>query len=542
MSTPSSSSAAGSIWRRRPLRVTVVALVLGLAVTAAFALISLALYNQNEDRLLRLRAHEVGSVLTAVVPSLQTPLASGAELADATGGSAQKFRSFMAIYVGPGRPFISASLWRLGTNTPQPTVVVGRAPTLASQPAKARAFFAHVEHSPLLNVTGILGSSMPSLGYAFSTPGVAHGFAVYAESPLPKDRRSKLAGNSAFSDLNYALYLGRSRSPANLLVTSMHHFPITGRQKSVAVAFGDSAFTLVVTPRGPLSGAFFADLPWLIVLVGVLISVAAALMTERLARRRRHAEELSAVLDRVAAENHRLFTEQRSIAQTLQHALLPEVLPHLAGLEVSARYVPAASGLDVGGDWYDVTQADDGRVLLVIGDISGHGLPAATTMASLRFATLAYAAERPSPASVLSKLSDFVNRSPHDYFATVMCVLIDVEAHTLTLASAGHMAPLLIEDGDAHFVDFGGDVPIGVPRDSPYRETTVAVGPQTTLVAFTDGLVERRGEMLDTGLARLRAAASGQQAPLADLLAKLVHDLAFEGHFDDTAILGVRWN
>jgi serine phosphatase RsbU (regulator of sigma subunit) len=541
MSTPTPSSTSDSIWRRRPLPVTVAALVLGLAVTAAFAVISLALYNQNEDRLLRLRAHEVGSVLTAVVPTLQTPLASGAELADATAGNAQKFRAFIAPYVGPGRQFISASLWRLGTSTPTPTVVVGRTPTLASLPAKARAFFAHAEHSSLLNVTGVLGSRTPSIGYAFSTPGLAHGFAVYTETPIPQDRRSKLAGNSAFSDLNYALYLGRSRSPGNLLVTNLHHFPISGRQKSVTVRFGDSAFTLVVTPRGPLSGTFFADLPWLIVLVGVLISIAAALMTERLAQRRRHAEELSAVLDRVAAENHRLFTEQRSIAQTLQHALLPE-LPQVAGLQVSARYVPAAAGLDVGGDWYDVTATDEGRVLLVIGDISGHGLPAATTMAALRYATLAYATERPSPASVLSKLSDFVNRSPHDYFATVMCALIDVRGRTLTLASAGHMAPLLIEDGQARFVEFDGDVPIGVPRASPYREKTVTVSPQTTLVAFTDGLVERRGEILDTGLERLRAAASGHQASLGALLAKLVHDLAFEDHTDDTAILGIRWN
>lgn len=542
MSTPAPPSDGGSIWQRGPLRVTVIAFVVGLAITAALALISLSLYDQSEDRLLRLRAHEVGSLLTAAVPTLQTPLASGAELADATGGSAQKFRSFMAPYVGTGRQFVSASLWRLGTAAPAPTVVMGATPTLASLPGKARAFFAHTEHSALLDVTGILGSSMPSLGYAFSTPGVKHGFAVYAESPLPKDRRSQLASNSAFSDLDYALYLGRSRRQAELLVTNIHRFPITGRQKTVTVAFGDSAFTLVVTPTGPLPGAFFADLPWLIVIVGVLISLAAALMTERLARRRRHAEELSAVLDSVAAENHRLFTEQRSIAQTLQHALLPDALPEVAGVQVGARYVPAATGLDVGGDWYDVVATADRQVLLVIGDISGHGLRAATTMASLRYATLAYAAELPSPASVLSKLSDFVNSSPHEYFATVLCALIDVEAHTLTLASAGHMAPLLIENGNAEFVDFAGEVPIGVPRDSQYREKTVPVGPQSTLVAFTDGLVERRGEMLDEGLARLRKAASGQHGPLGDLLTKLVHDLASEGHNDDTAIVGIRWD
>ncbi|HXW59692.1 MAG TPA: PP2C family protein-serine/threonine phosphatase [Solirubrobacteraceae bacterium] len=520
--------------------VAVVALVLGLLVTATFALISLALYNQNEDRLLRLRAREVGSVLTAVVPSLQTPLASAAELADATGGNAQKFRAFMAPYVGQGRQFVSASLWRLGTSHPTPSVVLGPTPVLARRPSQADVFFAHAEHSPQLNVTGILEISRPSLGFEFGTPGVVHGFAVYTENPLPKNRRSQLASNSAFSDLNYTLFLGRTRSPRALLLTSQ--YPIAGRQASVVVPFGDSAFTLVVTPRGPLGGSFFASLPWIIVIVGVVLSLAAALMTDRLARRRRQAEELTEVLNRVAAENHELFTEQRSIAQTLQHALLPDMLPQPPGLQVSARYVPAASGLDVGGDWYDVVVSEDGRrVLLVIGDISGHGLPAATNMALLRHAALAYAAQESRPGSVLDKLSGFADGRASDYFATVLCALIDVDAHSLTVASAGHLAPLLIDGDQARFVQLEGNPPIGVRHDSSYREQTVSVEPRATLVAFTDGLVERRGEVLDAGLARLRDAATAQSLALGDLLAKLIRDLASDDHHDDTAIVGIRW-
>jgi serine phosphatase RsbU (regulator of sigma subunit) len=543
-STPAPSAGAGRrrLRRWRPVRVAVIAFGLGLIVTAAFALISLALYNQSEDRLLRLRAREVGSVLTATVPSLQTPLASGAELADATGGNAQKFRAFMAPYVGQGRQFVSVSLWRLGTATPTPSVVVGAPPALAGFPAQARIFFGHAEHSAQLNVTGILESHRPSLGFEFSTPGVARGFAVYAENPLPANRRSKLASNSAFSDLNYALYLGRSRDQHKLLLTSLSRFPITGRQASTVVPFGDSAFTLVVTPHGSLGGSFFARLPWIIVIVGVVLSLAAGLMTDRLARRRRQAEELTEVLNRVAAENHELFTEQRSIAQTLQHALLPNALPQPPGLQVSARYVPAASGLDVGGDWYDVVVSDDGRrVLLVIGDISGHGLPAATNMALLRHAALAYAAQENRPGSVLAKLSSFVNGRAPNYFATVLCALIDVDEHTLKVASAGHLAPLLIDGDRAHFIALEGDPPIGVRHDGAYQEQTVSIEPRTTLVAFTDGLVERRGEVLDTGLARLRAAATAQSLGLADLLAKLISDLASDDHPDDTAIVGIRW-
>ncbi len=518
------------------------AFLLGLAVTGVFAVTSRVLYDHNEDHLLRLRAREVGSVLTAVVPSIQTPLASAAELADATAGNAQKFRVFMAPYVGPGRQFASASLWPLGLTKPVPKLVVGSAPVLASLPQRASAFFAHAARSPLLNVTGILGSTSPSFGYEFSTPGVKNGFAVYVESPLPKDRRSSLAGNSAFSDLNYALFLGHSQRPADLLVTSLHRFPVSGRHASEVVPIGDSAFTLVVTPRGPLGGTFFEDLPWIVIVVGVLLSFAAALMTDRIARRRELAEQLTEVLDRVAAENHQLYTEQRSIAQTLQHALLPENLPEPPGLQVSGLYVPAASGIDVGGDWYDVVIADgDKRVLLVIGDVSGHGLRAATTMASLRHAALAYASQESRPATVLSKLSEHVNSTDHDYFATVLCALIDVGAHRLTVASAGHIAPLLVDGDGSHFVQLDGGVPIGVARNGQYFETTVSVQPNATLIAFTDGLVERRGEILDAGLARLQDTATGQSLSLDALLAKLVRDLASEDHHDDTAIVGIRW-
>ncbi len=515
--------------------------MIGLVITAALSLTSLAVYNRNESRLLDLRVRELGLVLTATVPSLQTPLASAAELADATGGSPQKFRAFMAPYVGPGRQFASASLWPLGASTPAPTVVVGTVPVLASLPEQVRTFFARAERTGILHVTGILGSVHPSLGYEFSTPGLKHGFAVYVENPLPANRRSALQGNSAFSDLNYALYLGRSQRTGSVLVTSLKQLPIKGRQASDVVPFGDTEFTLVVAPRGSLGGSFFESLPWIIAVLGVLLAAAAALMTDRLARRRQYAEQLAGVLDLVATESRQMYTEQRSIAQSLQHALLPDALPVFKGLDVSTLYVPATSGIDVGGDWYDVVAVGDQQVLLVIGDVSGHGLRAATTMASLRHAALAYAALDSRPATVLAKLSDFVNSGVHDYFATVLCALIDVDAHTLTVASAGHIPPLMLHGDNAQFVDFEVNVPIGVARNSQYRETTVSVPPNATLVAFTDGLVERRGEAIDAGLERLRDAAVGQQLALRDLLAKLAHDLPSQDHHDDTAIVGIQW-
>jgi serine phosphatase RsbU (regulator of sigma subunit) len=534
-------TAVRAVWGWRPSRAAGVAVVMGLVVTAALAVTSLAVYNRNERRLLNLRVRELTLVLAATVPSIETPLASAAELAHATGGSPQKFRAFMSPYVGHGRQFASVSLWPLAPSPLAPTAVVGAAPLLASMPEKARQFFAHAKPSGNLNLTGILGTARPALGFEFSAAGRKPGFAVYAENPLPTNRRSALERNNAFSDLNYALYLGHSRRNADVLVTSVTRLPIRGRQASDVVPFGAGAFTLVVAPKGSLGGTFFKDLPWIIAIVGVLVALAAALMTDRLARRRQGAEQLAAILDRVAAENRHMYTEQRSISQTLQHALLPDTLPEFRGLQVHALYVPAASGVDIGGDWYDVVAVDDRRVLMVIGDVSGHGLRAATTTALVRHAALAYVAQDSRPATVLGKLSEFVNGGEHDYFATVLCALIDVDAHELTITSAGHMAPLLLDGEQGEFVAFHIDAPVGVAGNSHYHEATVSVPRNATLVAFTDGLVERRGEVLDVGLARLRDLATKQQLPLDDLLVKLARDLASEDHQDDTAIVGIQW-
>jgi serine phosphatase RsbU (regulator of sigma subunit) len=532
---------SGSAWRWPLSRPATVAFVVGLVLTAVVALTALAVYNRNERRLLNLRVRELALVVTATAPSIQTPLASAAELANATGGNAAKFRAFMAPYVGPGRQFASASLWPLRAPRLAPTAVVGTAPRLASTPAKAAEFLQGAGRPGLMKVTGFLSTSHPSIGFAYTAPGHARMFAVYAENPLPANRRSTLERNSAFSDLKYALYLGHTRRTSDVVVTSERRLPIKGLLASDAVPFGAGAFTLVVSPQGSLGGAFFHSLPWIIAVVGVLVALAAALVTDRLARRRHDAERLARILDRVAAQNRRMYTEQRSISQSLQHALLPEIMPELNGLRVNARYVPAATGVDVGGDWYDIIAVGDRRVLLVIGDVSGHGLRAATTMALLRHATLAYVTQDCGPANLLGKLSDFVNRGPHDYFATVLCALIDVDRHELTMASAGHLAPLVLDDGAGEFAQLRTDAPIGVAPDSRFHEATLSVPPKAVLVAFTDGLVERRGEVIDVGLARLRRLATRQKLPLDELLAELARGLTSEDHYDDAAMVGIQW-
>jgi serine phosphatase RsbU (regulator of sigma subunit) len=520
----------------------VVALMVGLLVTGGLVAAAQILYERNEIRLLRLRGHELGLVLGGLVPSIQTPLASAAELADVTRGNVSRFDSLVAAEVGSKRQFVSVSLWRLRPARMRPAAVLGLSPGLASHPRQAAIFFKEAVRHPVLHVSGVgIGGSSPRIGYEYATPGVRHGFAVYAESALPKSRRLTLPSGSGLEGLNYALYLGRRQRHTALLVSNLTHLPVSGSEFSEIVPFGSDALTLVVTPNGPLSGTFFRDLPWIFGVGGVLLAIAAALVTDRLARRRRHAEALAEDLDRVARENRDKYAEQRGISETLQHALLPEALPMIDGLITGARYVPAAVGIEVGGDWYDLVAVDGKRALLVIGDVSGHGLSAATTMAAMRHAALAYAAEDPEPGSLLERMCDFVNGTEHTYFATVLCALIDVDTHTATLASAGHPAPLLIADGTARFAKIDVGVPIGVPSVRPrYRTTHEQVDEGATLLAFTDGLIERRGEILDVGMARLRKAALEANTTLDGLMSRLAEDLASDDN-DDTAILGVQW-
>ncbi len=522
----------------RPSRAAILAAVAGILVTAALTITALVLYNHNEDRLLKTRGRELGLLLSSAASGVQTPLASAAALADATAGDSQKFDALLRPSVGRGKQFVSASLWRSGAS--KPLALLGAAPALTGDGAYERSFFAAAAKTPLLSVTRVLSPARARLGFAYHVPGNGR-FVVYAEELLPADRRSRLQSNSAFSSLNYALYLGPRARPADLLVTNLAKLPPSGRQSADVVPFADTHLLLIVTADGSLGGSFFHDLPLIIAIVGLALASVAALLTDRLANRRRRAEELAALLDEVAAENRKLYTEQRSIAQQLQHALLPDTVPTFAGLDVSARYVAGISGIDVGGDWYDLIEVGPGLVVLVVGDVSGRGLHAATTMAFLRNSIIAYATQAGDPPTVLRELSRLVSGRAHDYFATVLCALVDIDAHEMTLVSAGHLQPLLIEDGSAHFVEIPVGAPIGATADSEYGQATIPIAPGATFVAFTDGLVERRGEPLDVGLERLRAAATARELPLEQLVSYVLEELAYEGGHDDTAILAVRW-
>jgi serine phosphatase RsbU (regulator of sigma subunit) len=523
-----------------PFWSVVAVAVVGLLVTVGLIVVSSILYHNNENRLLNLRTRDIGSVLTAAVPTVQTSVASTATFAEATSGDRRKFDNFAQQYVGKGRSFASMSLWRVDDPEAGPITMVGTQPELATSMGKAPALFARAAATHKLTVIGLLDGPDPRIGYAFVEPGTSGPYAVYAESELPQ-RYSAPTNGSSFNDINFALYLGKEPTPENLVITSAQRVPLPGHRAVVTIPFGDTFLTLRASRRSSLAGSLPRDLPWLIGVVGVLLTIGAAVLTLRLIQRRRRTEQLADRLEQVATENSRLYAEQRGIAQTLQHAMLPADLPQLRGLQASARYEAGVEGVDIGGDWYDAMAVDDKRLLLVVGDVSGRGLQAATTMAALRYAIHAYAAQGDKPGMILTKLNKLVSVKSSGQLATVLCVLVDLDARELTITSAGHLPPLLISDGRSEFVSTDVGLPIGVDRHAAYTSTTVGVAPGATLLAFTDGLVERRGESIDVGLGRLRDHATSNHATLDELLTRVVSNLRQDGSDDDTAIAGIRW-
>ena len=253
-------------------------------------------------------------------------------------------------------------------------------------------------------------------------------------------------------------------------------------------------------------------------------------------------ELLQLVADRVALsiERSRLAV-QGQIAETLQRSLLPRSLPALPGLNMAANYLPAAHESAVGGDWYDVIQLGHRRLGLAIGDVAGHGMAAATYMGALRSAMRAYSLDVDSPAQMLSKLAWFADRE-RSRMATVIYAVLNLDTWVVELARAGHPYPLLVRpDGTAVFLREAGGPPLGAGSPVSYDEMRFSLGAGETLLLYTDGLIERRGERLSDGEAALaEAAVSAPDEPelrCREIIARLTEDVE---PADDIALLAVK--
>lgn len=244
----------------------------------------------------------------------------------------------------------------------------------------------------------------------------------------------------------------------------------------------------------------------------------------------------------LAIAHTRVYEREHRIAETLQRSLLPERLPTLPGLDVAARYLPAASEAEVGGDWYDVIPMAGGAVGLVMGDVAGKGLSGASMVGRLRSALRAYALEGHDGARVVEQLNRLLWTEAEDsQMATMLYVIVDPAASNVRWVNAGHPAPLMVVAGEPGFLEGAGSVPLGVLPFPTYEEASAPMVPGSTLLLYTDGLVERPGEHIDDGMAelaaRVREAPEDPNALCDHLLATLV---PAGGALDDVAILTLR--
>jgi hypothetical protein len=511
--------------------------VIGLVVTAGLTIASAELAASNERHLLKLRAKEVGSLLTATLPDIQTPIGAAVALADTNGIDNPKLRDFVAEYAGPDHEFASLSIWRIGALNKGPVEVFGAYPELHDASPGAAEILRGATRRNGITVHGELHEKVPRVAYAYA--GAHPGrYIVEAETSVPAGRYvnvSQLSAYSAyatFSNVNAAVYIGHLE-PSRLWLTNSHTLPLPGRSAWTTISFGGDTLFVGVSAKEPLGGAFPDLMPWIIAVLGSLLTLGAAVLTHRLIVGRGRAQDL-------ADENRVLYAEQHGIAQSLQHALLPEELPTVEGIRLAAIYDAGDPDVEIGGDWYDFFELDSDRLLLVVGDVTGRGIRAATAMASLRFA-IKYAAHFDAPEIFLAKLAGAPGLREHGQLATVLCVVIELQARRVSVTSAGHLPPLLVHDGQGEFLQPQVGPPVGSYADAVYVSTSFTVPDGATLIGFTDGLVERRGETLDAGLGRLHDVAVAAQGDLERVMAQILERVRGPESVDDTAIAGIQW-
>jgi len=232
---------------------------------------------------------------------------------------------------------------------------------------------------------------------------------------------------------------------------------------------------------------------------------------------------------------------EHRIAETLQRGLLPDRLPEVPGIGLAARYVPAGAEMAVGGDWYDVVELPSGRIGLAIGDVAGHGPRAASTMGQLRMALRAYALEEPSPAEVVRRLDRLVSRLLMSEIVTLVYLVLDLDSGMVQFANAGHPPPLVVRaGGQISFLEDGLGPPLGCDDPGLPAEARFRLVPGSTLLLFTDGLVERRGTSIDEGLQRLATVAMDCGQDIEAFCDQLLCSMVEDDTADDVALVVIR--
>jgi serine phosphatase RsbU (regulator of sigma subunit) len=254
---------------------------------------------------------------------------------------------------------------------------------------------------------------------------------------------------------------------------------------------------------------------------------------------------LSAIASNAATaiDRSRLLDRANQAAETLQRALLPEVIRNLGGWDLASCYLPAVEGTRVGGDWYDAFGSSSGNVVLVLGDVAGKGIRAAAVMGAVRSALRAYATLDPTPATVLDRLDDYFAAFKKGELVTCAVAALDPRSGHLTYASAGHLPPLMIGAASTRWLDQALSPPLGANNGVPRTQADHVIDPGEVLLLYSDGLLERRDQDLYQSLDDLAAAATtlprsqDLDAATKALIQQLDHPAKV---VDDTALLALR--
>jgi PAS domain S-box-containing protein len=242
-------------------------------------------------------------------------------------------------------------------------------------------------------------------------------------------------------------------------------------------------------------------------------------------------------------EAERALADQRDreheISRRLQHSMLPSSLVEDPRLEIATAYLASTDMLEVGGDWYETFQRDDGRIGVAVGDVVGHDIEAAGIMGQLRAGLVALAPHADDPAQLLCDLDRFAQENHITDFATSVCIFLDPDDGTIEYSSAGHLPPVVYSpEGRVRWLSDALSFPLGVFPVAPRPTATDRLEPGEVLLAFSDGLVERRNESIEVGLQRLAAAiATHGDRPAQELCHLIVDALTGRGGIDDDIVI-----
>ncbi|MCW2620818.1 MAG: putative sensor protein [Frankiales bacterium] len=521
--------------RRTIRRATLTALLACLLATAATAWGVAALQSGQERRLLETRAAETSLVLTQAANAIPERLRAQGAVLRVSGLSTAAYEQVASADPGNGRVG-SAYAWLAPTGSGEFRVLAtsGTGFTTGQVIGGSRA----EAMSRALRTDKVSPSSLSGperlLGFALGPPAAPDGTVLYFQSALgpTTSAPSGQNGGDPFAELDVVLYGTGTEDASQLLVATTRALPLRGAVRHQVLQVGDAQWLLDVKAQQPLVGPLAAAAPWMAAVTGLIGSLLVATIVETVGRRRDVA--------------FALYASQRASAELLQRSLLPH-LPQLEGLDIGARYLAGSTDQQVGGDWFDVFPVRGGGVGVVIGDVIGHDLAAAGAMAQVRSALRAYAVDGACPADVLDRLDRLVTTFEIAELVTATYGVLAPAAadgsRIWTWSNAGHLPTLLrLPDGATAPIHGGESLLLGTPMTVVREQADCVLPAGSTLLLFTDGLVEVPGGSIDEAVAALCASVQSEPAGTCadDVCARMTSTRAQGPRRDDVAVLAVR--